>query len=83
MKISEISQYEKSVLVNAVKLSQRKQLLTGKGGWKEWLQVSLQAQTLQYTTQCGKRNCYIWARALGVVFGGSSSSSAGNMSCTR
>ncbi|WIA08143.1 hypothetical protein OEZ85_007599 [Tetradesmus obliquus] len=38
MKVSDISQYEKPVLVNAVKLSQRKQLLTDKGGWKEWLQ---------------------------------------------
>jgi hypothetical protein len=59
MKVSDISQYEKPVLVNAVKLSQRKQLLTDKGGWKEWLQVSLETLRLQkdflsifYTAMC-------------------------------
>jgi hypothetical protein len=78
MKVPDIAQYEKPVLVNAVKLSQRKQLLTDKGGWKEWLQVLLNAQTPQ--EMITHLSCRVPSMALlpGSTFG-SSSSSAGSM----
>jgi hypothetical protein len=81
MKVSEISQYEKSVLVNAVKHSQRKQLLTDKGGWKEWLQVSLQARKLQHTSHCIILKDIEPGAAVSSHFTGRTSSSTGSMSC--